>query len=519
MKSPLERLVGHHIAMDKFFEEFWDKTALAVPHTPSDLVGPFDSILCLSDMDHLLMRAKLANAEIILFEGLRKTETYATPHAAFSSGASIVINHVDKLWPRINELCSELGRTFRHAYANLYLTPHESQTAPPHSDDRDVLVLQLHGCKRWCVWARGTCESTPRPFADEQAGKDDGAPPLDPLALGAPELETTLEPGALLYIPRGALHMARATGADCSLHVTVAVPTADNCLSGYVLHAVGAQCFGERRFRQALPLGPWPGRGPRRLPGQMLAASRTGRNAASDTGAETASEATSATSEGAAAADGGMQEVALCVDPSAEASKPQSADEGALLASTPSAAVEGALGVWREQSRELWRAMHAAAGLPEARAELSARMQRHRQAQARMLAALEARLVHSIRHAPSTTLSLWPRTRLRKLVRFELIRPDPDRPDDGRRVAQAQPEPGGPGRLAYIHTASALLRPLQAVESWALRHTFELCELPARDAFLRACAARALLGLEVLIVVDGGQGRPGDVVTRSDDEC
>ena len=85
-RAPLERLFGHHIALDKFFEDNWDKKPLAIPSAASEGT-PFDDILCLSDMDNLLMRAQLADAEIILFEDLKKTGTYASPHSAFSSGA------------------------------------------------------------------------------------------------------------------------------------------------------------------------------------------------------------------------------------------------------------------------------------------------------------------------------------------------------------------------------------------------------------------------------------------------
>ena len=59
-------------------------------------------------------------------------------------------------------------------------------------------------------------------------------------------------------------------------------------------------------------------------------------------------------------------------------------------------------------------------------------------------------------------------------------------------------EQGGPGRLAYIHTAAELLRPMEAFAAWPLGHEFRVGELPARHDFLRACAARALLGLGVL---------------------
>ena len=76
------------------------------------------------------------------------------------------------------------------------------------------------------------------------------------------------------------------------------------------------------------------------------------------------------------------------------------------------------------------------------------------------------------------------------------------------RVAQSTPLPGGPGRLAYIHTAPALLEPLTAFAAWPLGREFALAELPARDPFLGACAARALLGLDVLDVLAEG-AEPG----------
>ena len=85
---------------------------------------------------------------MLIFEGLRQVDAYATPYAAFASRASVVVNHTDKVWPPAYELCARLGRRFGHAYANLYLTPGDSQTAPPHSDDRDVFVLQLHGARQ-----------------------------------------------------------------------------------------------------------------------------------------------------------------------------------------------------------------------------------------------------------------------------------------------------------------------------------------------------------------------------------
>jgi hypothetical protein len=241
--------------------------------------GAFGGLLRLEDLDALLCHAACpaSSAELLVFEGLRQVELYATPYAAYASGASVVVNHADKVWPPANELCARLGRRFGHAYANLYLTPGDSQTAPPHSDDRDVFVLQLHGEKAWLVWSAEEAGSQPLPYTDEMVGK--GAELLTEAALGDPTLSCTLRPGDLLYIPRGAPHVARTAGcsASPSMHLTIAIPTADLCWSGLAKQALAAAAgFGrpyagfdlpgasprahtsEMSYRRALPLGPLP---------------------------------------------------------------------------------------------------------------------------------------------------------------------------------------------------------------------------------------------------------------------
>ena len=49
---------------------------------------------------------------MLIFEGLRQVDAYATPYAAFASRASVVVNHADKVWPPAYELCARLGRRF-----------------------------------------------------------------------------------------------------------------------------------------------------------------------------------------------------------------------------------------------------------------------------------------------------------------------------------------------------------------------------------------------------------------------
>lgn len=83
----------------------------------------------------------------------------------------------------------------------------------PHYDDVDVFIVHTAGRKRWRVYKPlpgAALPPTPSPDFDER--RDD---------IGAPLLDTVLEPGDLLYLPRGTVHQAEALGREPALHVTV----------------------------------------------------------------------------------------------------------------------------------------------------------------------------------------------------------------------------------------------------------------------------------------------------------
>merc|ERR1712232_1093572 len=88
---------------------------------------------------------------------------------AYLDGSNIICNHADLSSPWIAMLCEDLQRSFPHVFANAYLTPPGSQAVKPHSDDRDVFVIQLTGTKHWKVYER---VPTPYPYTEEQVGKD-----------------------------------------------------------------------------------------------------------------------------------------------------------------------------------------------------------------------------------------------------------------------------------------------------------------------------------------------------------
>ena len=107
---------------------------------------------------------------------------------AVDEGATLVLQGLQRTSLTLATFCRSLERATSHpVQANAYLTPAGTSGLAQHTDDHDVLVLQILGAKAWKV--------------------DD---------LGA--VETVA--GDVLYIPAGTAHSAEAQGV-ASLHLTV----------------------------------------------------------------------------------------------------------------------------------------------------------------------------------------------------------------------------------------------------------------------------------------------------------
>ncbi|KAH8065383.1 histone demethylase [Aureococcus anophagefferens] len=123
---------------------------------------------------------------------------------------------------RVHALCRCLEDEFGSTVgANSYLTPGgAAQGFAAHWDDVDVFVLQTEGSKTWQIFAPDA-DDLKLPRVSSQDFDDEA---LDAL-YGTLRAEVTLDPGDVLYLPRGFVHRA-ATGAAPSLHVTLAATAA-----------------------------------------------------------------------------------------------------------------------------------------------------------------------------------------------------------------------------------------------------------------------------------------------------
>lgn len=128
-------------------------------------------------------------------------------------GAALVLNRVENFLPLASRLCRDIAERMQcPASANAYFSLRErgSATFGPHWDTHDVFVVQLLGRKRWRVF-EPTLELP--------------LPAQTPLRVGGrrpetPVLDCILEPGDLLYVPRGWWHEVEAFGS-ASFHLSI----------------------------------------------------------------------------------------------------------------------------------------------------------------------------------------------------------------------------------------------------------------------------------------------------------
>ncbi|MGI4893521.1 MAG: cupin domain-containing protein [Janthinobacterium lividum] len=222
-------------AADRIASEYWNTRPLLVRAADRAAEGGAASVhdlLSPADVDELLGARALRTPFFSLVENgkplprsaytrsavagnqqlsdLPDTDRIATAHAG---GATIVLQALHRTWPPLQTFCSQLAQDLGHqCQVNVYVTPPGAQGFKPHHDTHDVVVLQVDGRKHWTI----------HPPVVELPLKSQPSTALgpDPVGARAPAIDTVLEPGDALYLPRGWLHSARTT-QDRSIHLTV----------------------------------------------------------------------------------------------------------------------------------------------------------------------------------------------------------------------------------------------------------------------------------------------------------
>ena len=240
------------VSEDVFFTDHWERAPL---HIKSDGGKDFDGLVSTKRIDALLAEQVFDGDSLSMArtEPRLSAEAYLTENGfadrglvarAYQQGATLILPQLQRRERPLAELCRALEQRFSHAVqTNIYLTPPNVQGFQTHYDTHDVLILQVEGRKRWRLYDA----PVGAPFRGER---------FTPNAVAAGEItaELMMEPGDVLYVPRGLMHDAiNADANGASLHITTGILV--RTWADFLLEAVSEAALKSPALRAALPPG------------------------------------------------------------------------------------------------------------------------------------------------------------------------------------------------------------------------------------------------------------------------
>ena len=208
------------VTENSFFEHFLLKSRLYVEARDSRRAEsplPWDAINRLLESDLLPpSRLKLVRANKVIPPMLYRGGDEANPinprglNSLLPQGVSIVIDGIEEYVPQLGRLSDSIERRLaQNVWINSYVSCGRGKAFKPHWDNHDVIVVQVHGGKRWRSFG------VPSPPPTRRHRDDDPVP-------ATVEWEGTMRAGDVLYLPRGEVHEAELETAD-SVHLTIGI--------------------------------------------------------------------------------------------------------------------------------------------------------------------------------------------------------------------------------------------------------------------------------------------------------
>ena len=206
--ASLESMIAP-VSLDEFFARYWEKEPLFIRRSDPNF---YDGLLTLGDLQDAISNGGLRYPAIqlsrdggflppeafcadiraggVVFEGVPEL---GRVRAEYQSGATLSLPGFHRAWGPLARLVRAVEAYLDHGvHTNIYMTPGAVAGFGPHYDTHDVFILQISGAKHWRVHAP-TLElpHVSQPFHPRMFNNS------------APLLELDMEPGDLLYLPRG----------------------------------------------------------------------------------------------------------------------------------------------------------------------------------------------------------------------------------------------------------------------------------------------------------------------------
>jgi ribosomal protein L16 Arg81 hydroxylase len=250
------------IGRERFFSEYFGKTWVQVKGSSSLT----QSVMTWSELNRLISMRSIwtpATMRVMLDRKAMANEDYCSSLIATGGGeqmrpdmkkleplirrgVSIVLNDINTHAPGVAAVCDALQEaTGGTVQSNLYFSMRQRQAFGPHNDTHDVFALHCCGEKVWQVYKNK--EDSPIAHPRHQRSFDEAAK-----MAGEVEAEVKMEPGDLLYLPRGQFHDALAS-QNGSVHIAFGV-TMPKMID--LLTAIWEAALLSPKMRANLPLKP-----------------------------------------------------------------------------------------------------------------------------------------------------------------------------------------------------------------------------------------------------------------------
>jgi lysine-specific demethylase/histidyl-hydroxylase NO66 len=251
------------IGRERFADDVWGRTALLTRGA-----GDFSDLFSAGAVDELVSRRGLRTPFLRVAKGgsTFPDSSFTSPAGVgatisdqlddtalwrkFADGATLVLQALHRTWEPVSHFSSRLSTELGHpVQANAYITPPQNRGFDAHYDVHDVFVLQIEGTKRWIIHEPiHTDPLRDQPWTDRRSSVTEAAK-------GEAFIDTVLEPGDVLYLPRGWLHAAQAQG-EVSIHLTLGIHSWTRyALAEQLAQAALAALCDDPEMRRSLPLG------------------------------------------------------------------------------------------------------------------------------------------------------------------------------------------------------------------------------------------------------------------------
>jgi lysine-specific demethylase/histidyl-hydroxylase NO66 len=261
LNDPLRRLTG--LSVSAFDAAHWGRQPLH-HRAAENTSGGFDDLFSRAAVDELLSRRGLRtpflrltrNGDVIPAArytrsggaGAEIADQIADDKvlAEFAAGATLVLQGLHRTWTPIGAFAGALAADIGHpVQVNAYVTPPTSQGLTPHYDVHDVFLVQFAGRKHWRIHE----PVLPSPVPDQPWQKRKAS--VIARSHEPPLLDIVLEPGDVLYLPRGYIHSATSLD-EISGHLTIGIhPVTRLALTEHIF----ATLAGDLTLRRSLPAG------------------------------------------------------------------------------------------------------------------------------------------------------------------------------------------------------------------------------------------------------------------------